>query len=89
MNRAEAAHALAVAGTTSLAYGQPVPRSDALLDAERALAQLGEHARFFSNARWHEPSSIGWMPLTTATFECGVIGYDDRHAFIFWVEEED
>ncbi len=27
--------------------------------------------------------------LTSATFDCGLIGFDRDRAFIFWVEEED
>jgi hypothetical protein len=88
LDRSQAAHVLAVAGTTSLAYGRPVPREGDRKEAAEALRDLGEGASFFSNGVW-QGESHGWRPLTSATFDCGVIGYDDRNAFIFWVEEED
>ena len=89
LTRAQAAHVLAVAGTTSLAYGRADPRRGALAEAAEALAELGPTAVFLANGRWQEGPSLSWMPLTDATFECGVIGWDDQHAFVFWVEEED
>jgi len=89
LNRADAARVLATAGTTSLAYDKPSPRSGALIEAKSALADLADGASFFSNGHWEEGVSRSWNPLTPATFDCGVIGFDDEHAFIFWVEEED
>ena len=89
LNRAEAAHVLAVAGTTSLAYGHASPRSSWVAEANRALGDLAGDATFISNNRWEEAPSVSWVPLTNATFECGLIGFDSEHAFIFWVEEED
>ncbi|MFM9829840.1 MAG: hypothetical protein ACKVOB_14050 [Sphingomonas sp.] len=89
LTRTEAAHVLAVAGTTSLAYGPASPRQSAIDDAKRALADLAECATFIGNGRWEDASSVNWIPLTNATFDCGVIGFDSEHAFIFWVEEDD
>jgi hypothetical protein len=89
LNRAEAAHVLAVAGTTSLAYGRAAPRQTSVEDARRALCDLAESATFIGNGRWEDAPSVSWTPLTNATFECGVMGFDSEHAFIFWVEEED
>lgn len=89
LNRAEAALVLAVAGTTSLAYGRASPRLSWVVDAKHALSDLAEDATFISNGRWEDAPSISWTPLTNATFECGVIGFDSEHTFIFWVEEED
>lgn len=88
LSRTEAADVLAVAGTTSLAYGSTAPRPSALADARNALASLTGDAVFLSNGRW-QGDAIGWIPLTDATFDCGLIGHDGRTAFIFWVEEED
>jgi hypothetical protein len=89
LNRSEAAHVLAVAGTTSLAYGRASPRRAAAEEARKSLDGLAENATFISNGRWEDAPSLSWTPLTTATFECGLIGFDDERAFIFWVEEED
>ena len=88
LDRMQAAHVLAVAGTTGLAYGRPVLREARRKEAAEALRDLGEGASFFSNGLWRD-GHRSWWPLSSATFDCGVIGYDDRNAFIFWVEEED
>jgi len=72
-----------------LAYGRGPPQKWSLEEAKRALDLLAEDATFLSNGEWKEGASNGWTPLTSATFDCGVIGFDDEHAFIFWVEEED
>lgn len=50
---------------------------------------MKEGAIFLSNGLWGLESQCSWHPLTSATFDCGVIGYDANNAFIFWVEEED
>ena len=85
----QAAHVLALAGTTSLAYGPPAPRRGAVEEAAEALKELGHDAAFFSNGLWNLQANRAWNPLTSATFDCGLIGYDAENAFIFWVEEED
>ncbi len=89
LDRAGAAHVLAVAGTTSLAHGRPSPAAGWIRDAKAALADFADDAIFLSNGHWKEGDAIGWSPLTSATFDCGVIGFDNDNAFIFWVEEED
>jgi hypothetical protein len=89
LNREEAAHVLAVAGTTSLAYGRAAPRQSSLEDSKCALGDLADSATFIGNGRWEDAPCVSWTPLTNATFECGVMGFDSAHAFIFWVEEED
>jgi hypothetical protein len=89
LNRSEAAHVLAVAGATSLAYGEPLPPSGVLKEAKSALADLNDNAIFFSNGRRGAGPPQGWNPVTTATFDCGIIGFDDACGFVFWVEEED
>lgn len=89
LTRAEAAHVLAVAGTCSLVYGDATPRSNAVRDAVQALAVMGDDAVFLSTGRWQSEAGSGGVPFTTATFDCGLIGYDATSAFIFWVEEED
>lgn len=84
----EAAHVLAVAGTTSLAYGRPVPRVGWLARSRAALKELERDAAFFSNGLWNDGVNA-WSSLSSATFDCGLIGFDAQRAFIFWVEEED
>lgn len=64
LDRVNAARVLAVAGTTSLTYEQPAPRSSALMEARSALSDLAEDATFLSNGRWEEGESQSWNPLT-------------------------
>lgn len=91
LDRHQAAHVLAVAGTTSLAYGRHSPSKGRFEEARKALLDMKDDATFLSNGLWDpDPrGSLSWHPLTNATFDCGVIGYDADGAFIFWVEEED
>lgn len=89
LSRTEAAHVLAVAGTISLAYGADAPNAASVAEAGNALGDLTGDAVFLGNGRWQGGTSVGWNPLTDATFDCGVLGYDEQWAFIFWVEEED
>lgn len=85
----QAAHILAVAGTTSLAYDCCAPSKSEVDRAAQALLEFAPEPTLFSNGLWRPGASNSWSPLTTATFDCGLIGYDDDQAFIFWVEEED
>ena len=89
LDRAQAAHVLAVAGRTSLAYGKRDPARAQVERAAGALDTLSAEALFWSNGLWDVHDQFGWNPLTTATFDCGLIGRDAQRAFIFWVEEED
>lgn len=85
---AQAAYVLAVAGTVGFAYEPWVPGEGALQDARKALKDMRHDAVFLSNGLWDE-NACQWNPLTSATFDCGLIGFDAQNAFIFWVEEED
>ncbi|HEV2596961.1 hypothetical protein [Sphingopyxis sp.] len=89
LNRVQAAHVLAVAGTVSLAYGQADPDANEIDSAKTALREMAHDGVFLSNGLWGSGESMGWNPLTSATFDCGLIGFDAKNAFIFWVEEED
>ena len=89
LGKRQAAQVLAVAGTTSLAYEDRPVRQAYVRDAALALNELGKDAVFLSNGLWDRRSPLSWTPLTSATFDCGLIAYDAENAFIFWVEEED
>jgi hypothetical protein len=88
LNWAQAAQVLAVAGTVSLAYSRWMPREGALGEAREALSEMAGDARFLSNGLW-TPDANWWNPMSAATFDCGLIGFDKDNAFIYWVEEED
>ena len=88
LDRKGASHVLAVAGATSLAYGSLSPSAGVVRDAKVALADLSQGATFLSNGHWIG-NAFSWNSMTDATLDCGVIGFDQDNAFIFWVEEED
>ncbi|GGZ41439.1 hypothetical protein [Asticcacaulis endophyticus] len=89
LDRNQAAHVLAVAGTMSLAHFSGSASKGQIENASEALKLLDGDAVFLSNGFWGLRGPLSWTPLTDATFDCGVIGYDAASAFIFWVEEED
>ena len=85
----EAASVLARAGTTSLAFDRGRPAAPAVQRCKRALAPLNQDPSFYTNGSWEDDAGLWWNPLTSATFDCGVIGWDKQTAFVFCVEEED
>lgn len=85
----QAAFMLAVAGTVGLAYGFQLPCETEVERAAKALDALGRRRWFFGNGLWRADQGRTWTPLSAATFDCGLIGFDQAQAFIFWVEEED
>lgn len=89
LSRTEAAYVLALAGTRSLAYLNKPPSVGVVRQAKHAFDALSDKAVFFSNGHWGHGKNNSWSPLSSATFDCGVIGYDGEIGFIFWVEEED
>lgn len=92
ISREEAAGQLAFLALESLAYGSYGPPRQGLKDmALEALGDLGPEARFYVNGWLRKPDEKGmwWTGLSTATFDAGVLGFDDRNAFVFWIEEED
>lgn len=93
VDRPTAEKLLAFVATTSLAYGNyGPPREGYRVMAADALKDFGPEAVFLTNsADWVAGPNVScrnW-PIGTSTFEAGLIAYDDRWAFIFWVEEED
>jgi hypothetical protein len=81
----DAAHVLATAATTSLPlFSEPKPQ--AVAEAKEALRELRDRPVWIVNG-WLPDHQ--WVSLTSATFDCGVIGYDAQNAFIFWTEAGD
>ena len=57
--------------------------------ATRFVEYCGDGAGFLTNGEIALSSSGGWLPITSATFDTGVIGIGrDRLGFL-WVEDED
>ncbi|WP_169798305.1 hypothetical protein [Sphingomonas soli] len=84
----DAAYVLAVAATTSLAH-HSAPKPHAVSEAKQALAELRDRPVWLANGWMPGQTNTWWMPLTGATFDCGIIGWDAQNAFIFWAEEVD
>ncbi len=91
ITRDRAATLIAFTATRSLAYqGFTPPKQGVVKEARAALADLGQDAVFYTNGDWLLHSShASFTSLSSATFDCGVIGYDSEMAFIFWAEDED
>ncbi len=66
---------------------------------EEFLAEFGLEASFFTNGNWEEGwkraedgrSAVGpsWDPVTSATFDGGVIALDQERSGILWLGDED
>jgi hypothetical protein len=83
-----------------LAYDyEMMPVEDAVAMTERFLEPFrGESPRYFSNGDFHtqpvrqDPesnASAAWNPMTTATFDTGVIVLGSARSGYLWVEDED
>ncbi|WP_305699049.1 hypothetical protein [Phenylobacterium sp.] len=91
IERTMAIRVLAFVATTNLAYGRyGPPRESYRRLTAAALNDLGPEAIFLSNStNWGRGGGVVFARLTDATLEAGLIGYDDKSAFIYWVEDED
>lgn len=90
VDRRRAAELMAFFSSVSLAYGSYKVKEGPRRQAVQGLKDLTDAARFFTNGTWLAEANGGsWAPLSDATFDGGVIGFDDDCAFIYWVEEED
>lgn len=93
IDRLEAARTLAWVAKESLAYSKAkAPSASLVKDVMEAFADLAPEATFYTNGNWAEclgGHGTQWTPLSDATFDTGVIGFDSQAAFIFWVEDED
>jgi hypothetical protein len=85
----QAAYVLAMAGSCSLLDPFHRPASSRVEEAQTVLQGLEAGATFLSNQTWGLKIPERKTYLSSSTFECGVIGFDSKSAFIFWVEEED
>lgn len=57
--------------------------------AERFLALFTEQARHFTNAVFESGRLSMWSGITEATFDTGVICFDNKLVGILWVQDED
>jgi hypothetical protein len=69
-----------------LAYRAAVMSAERAAElAERFLPQFGDRAKYFSNGSCHG----GWIPVTDATFDTGVLIIGTDCSGCLWVEDED
>ncbi|MEJ2863945.1 hypothetical protein [Actinomycetospora flava] len=95
VDRATARDALAEIIDEDMAYTSTErvgsDRAEELADAITAYA--GRDARWWINRplrRWKRSAGQrGWQPLTSATFDAGVIAVDQHHVLIAWLMDED
>ena len=82
-----------------MAYNAEVmPLARAVELADQFLAQFGPDTRNFSNGSWHLPPVVrpdavacgpSWNPVTTATFDTGVLAIGQARSGCLWIEDED
>lgn len=69
----------------------PTARAEAL--ADQFLAQFGdEGARYYTNGRLDKargPGVVSWNPVTSATFDTGVLVISRQCSGCLWMEDED
>jgi hypothetical protein len=94
---ASARHLVGLALSQDLAYNAVVvPATQAVELADRFLAQFGtEGVRFYTNGDFHEVwlpklsrTGASWNPVTSATFDTGVLIVGPRSCGCLWVEDE-
>jgi hypothetical protein len=82
------------AGTRALfadfAHDMPLmPVAVASSLARRFIESFGPKATFFTNGTLALTHGGGWVPLTEATFDTGLVGVSSQRAGLLWVEDED
>lgn len=88
VTRCQAAEIMAKC-THGLAYPRKV-RASTLADMKIALSRFHDDAAFLTNLKLEDNGfDYAMRNFSEATFDGGVIGFDNRNAFIFWVEDED
>lgn len=74
-----------------------MPSERAASLASAFLAEFDDEAQFFTNGTFHEPlgdskaswACGSWDPLTSATFDTGLLVISSRCSGCLWVEDED
>src|SRR5688500_59317 len=82
-----------------LAYGVAImARKEAEALADRWLSLTSQPRAFFTNGTWADPplhtapgttAGPSWDPITSSTFDAGVIAIDADRSVIFWVQVQD
>jgi len=90
----EAKSTLAFIAANSLVHPRYEGAHPSILETlETAFEPLGGNLHCYSNGDWHDATrganGVGWMPLTEATFDTGVICHNGEVGFAIWVDEED
>jgi hypothetical protein len=82
-----------------MAYnGEVMAEARAVELAEQFLAQFRQDTRYYTNGSWHMPSvelsdrvvhGASWDPVTTATFDTGILAIGPERSGCLWIEDED
>ena len=80
-----------------LAYGGQVMSLATAKELSREFVSLFSSCSFFyANGDFPPPEAYreggwagSWDPVTRATFDTGVVGVDNAHAGLLWIEDED
>lgn len=75
-----------------LAHKVEISRPDyAETQAINFLDYFGENAKFFTNQNVVEKDRkpFSWFPLSSSTFDTGIVCFDEKRIGVLWVEDED
>ena len=91
LTRADAVSVLTRVLHRDLAYSAPImPNELASHLAARALSFFDDSASFFTNRSLAEGQSTGsWEPVSSATFDTGVIAVGQAYVAVIWCMDED
>ena len=96
IDAAEARSVLAAVLAEDMAYGSPLmPRAAAEHLAREFIGLFGrEQVRFYTNGEWGRPRAAphlgpGWVPVTDATFDTGVLVLAPGRIGCAWFMDED
>ena len=100
IDRAEAQEIILLILSRDLAYqNEVIDRTFAESLTQQFLDLFQEPCQYFTNGNFRDyylneldqqqTTVLGWMPLTQATFDTGVVCFDQDYAGLIWVEDED
>jgi len=89
IDRTVAQSLLTVVLHKDLAYKMEAMTLDFASTAAKCFIDIfSKEARFFTNGTWLNDTA-GWTPITNATFDAGVVAFDELQIGVLWVEDED
>jgi len=91
VDRLEALRSLHRVLHADLAYQHPMMEQKTACFIAEGFISLFSHfsATFCTNGSVDERGLLSWSPITDASFDHGIVAFDEKHIGIIWVEDED